>query len=106
MSPILIVVSPTKQCGKSTLLTIVFWITPRSELISNATASPIFRLIEDAKLAVPTLLLDEGDSYLKPDKEDLRGILNSGHMRAGARVFRTDKLAGAHKARRFSTWAP
>src|SRR5262249_15882670 len=97
---------PTKQCGKTTLLTIIFWITPRSDLMSNATASPIFRLIEDAKPAIPTFLLDEGDSYLKPDKEDLRGILNSGHMRAGARVTRTDRTDGGHKARRFSTWAP
>ena len=106
ISPILIVVSPTKQCGKSTLLTIVFWITPRSELISNATASPIFRLIEDAKPAVPTFLLDEGDSYLKPDKEDLRGILNSGWMRPGARAIRTERVGGGHKGYRFSTWAP
>jgi hypothetical protein len=106
ISPLLIIVSPTKQCGKSTLLTIIFWITPRSELISNATASPIFRLIEDAKPAGPTFLLDEGDSYLKPDKEDLRGILNSGWMRAGARAIRTDRVGGAHKAGRFSTWAP
>jgi 5S rRNA maturation endonuclease (ribonuclease M5) len=106
ISPLLIIVSPTKQCGKSTLLTVIYWITPHSSLISNATASPIFRLIEDAKPAVPTFLLDEGDSYLKPDKEDLRGILNSGHMRAGARVIRTDRVGGEHKAGRFSTWAP
>ena len=106
ISPLLIVVSPTKQCGKSTLLTILYWMTPRSELISNATASPIFRLIQDAKPAVPTFLLDEGDSYLKPDKEDLRGILNSGWMRAGARVIRTDDVGGERRARRFSTWAP
>jgi putative DNA primase/helicase len=105
-SPLLIVVSPTKQCGKTTLLSILLWLLPRSELISNATASPIFRLIEDAKPAVPTFLLDEGDSYLKPDKEDLRGILNSGWMRLGASVIRADKVDGAHKARRFSTWAP
>jgi hypothetical protein len=105
ISPLLIIVSPTKQCGKSTLMTILYWITPRSELISNATASPIFRLIEDAKPFVPTFLLDEGDSYLKPDKEDLRGILNSGWMRVGARVIRTDGDGKKRQARRFSTWA-
>ena len=106
ISPLLIVISPTKQCGKSTLLTVLYWMTPRSELVSNATASPIFRLIEDAKPAVPTFLLDEGDSYLKPDKEDLRGIINSGWMRAGARVIRTEGDGGKRQARRFSTWAP
>jgi 5S rRNA maturation endonuclease (ribonuclease M5) len=106
ISPILIIVSPVPQCGKSTLMTLLYWMTPRSELFSNATASPIFRLIEDAKPAIPTLLLDEGDSYLKPDKEDLRGILNSGWMHAAARVIRTegDGRSG-RKARRYSTWA-
>ncbi|MFM9848290.1 MAG: DUF3631 domain-containing protein [Hyphomicrobiaceae bacterium] len=106
ISPILIIVSPTKQCGKSTLMTLIYWITPRSELVSNVTASPIFRLIEDARPDVPTFLLDEGDSYLKPDKEDLRGILNSGWMRAGARVLRTEGDGNQRRARRFSTWAP
>ena len=106
ISPILIIVSPTKQCGKSTLMTVIYWVTPRSELISNATASPIFRLIEDAKPKVPTFLLDEGDTFITPEKEDLRGILNSGWMRAGARVIRTEGDGNKRRAKRFSTWAP
>lgn len=105
ISPLLIVVSPTKQCGKSTLLAILFWILPRSELFANATASPIFRLIEDAKPATPTFLFDEGDSYFKPDKEDLRGIINSGWMKVTARVIRTEGDGNKRRARRFSTWA-
>jgi hypothetical protein len=107
ISPILIIVSPVPQCGKTTLMTLLYWMTPRSELFSNATASPIFRLIEDAKPEFVTLLLDEGDTYLTPEKDDLRGILNSGWMRAAARVIRTegDGQSG-RKARRFSTWAP
>jgi hypothetical protein len=106
ISPLLIVVSPTKQCGKSTLLAILFWILPRSELFANATASPVFRLIEDAKPAVPAFLFDEGDSYFKPDKEDLRGIINSGWMKVTARVVRTEGDGNKRRARRFSTWAP
>jgi putative DNA primase/helicase len=106
ISPLMIVVSPTKQCGKSTLMTLLLWITPRSELVSNATASPIFRSIEDSRPDVPTFLLDEGDSFIKPDREDLRGILNSGWMRAGATVLRTESDGNIKKARRFSTWAP
>jgi hypothetical protein len=105
ISPLLIIVSPTKQCGKSTLLTILFWILQRSELFANATASPIFRLIEDAKPAVPTFLFDEGDSYFKPDKEDLRGIINSGWMKATARVIRTEGDGNKRRGQRFSTWA-
>jgi putative DNA primase/helicase len=74
ISPLLIVVSPTKQCGKSTLLAILFWILPRSELFANATASPVFRLIEDAKPAVPAFLFDEGDSYFRSCVEDFPGF--------------------------------
>ena len=49
----------------------------------------------------PTLLIDEADSFAK-DNEELRGILNSGHIKAAAHVIRNLK----HKPRRFSTWAP
>ena len=76
------------------------------ELVANATASPIFRLIEDARPAVPTFLFDEADSYFKSDKEDLRGIINSGWMKISARVIRTDGDGNQRRARYFSTWAP
>jgi hypothetical protein len=36
----------------------------------------------------------------------MRGILNSGHTRAGAYVIRTIEIGGEHIAKRFSTWAP
>src|SRR5262249_57224802 len=35
ISPFLLVVSPTKQCGKTTLLVLLFWLTPKSVLASN-----------------------------------------------------------------------
>jgi hypothetical protein len=63
-------------------------------------------LIEDARPEIPTFLLDEADSYLKPDKEELRGIINSGWLKAAARVMRTDGDGSKRKARRYSTWAP
>jgi hypothetical protein len=78
-------------------------VTPRPEFVSNATGAGIFRLIEDAGSKAPTLLLDEGDTYLKGGGQ-LRGILNSGWMRSGASVLRTD--VGNRGARRFPTWAP
>ncbi len=43
ISPLLIIVSPTPGCGKTTLLSILFFLAPRSELISNTSASAIFR---------------------------------------------------------------
>jgi putative DNA primase/helicase len=62
----------------------------------------LFRYIEDVR---PTLLMDEGESFIK-DNEEMRGILNSGHTRTGASVIRNVEVNGQYKARRFSTWAP
>jgi putative DNA primase/helicase len=98
ISPLMVLVSPTKRCGKTSVLIVLYFLTPRSELSSNITAPALFRYIEDVR---PTLLIDEADSFAK-DNEELRGILNSGHTKAAANVIRNVD----HKPRRFSTWAP
>ena len=98
ISPLMVLVSPTKRCGKTSVLIVLYFLTPRSELSSNITAPALFRYIEDVR---PTLLIDEADSFVK-DNEELRGILNSGHTKAAANVIRNID----HKPRRFSTWAP
>jgi putative DNA primase/helicase len=102
ISPFLVLVSPTKRCGKTSVLIILYYLTPRSELASNISASALFRYVEEAR---PTLLIDEADSFVK-ENEELRGILNSGHTKAAAHVIRNVEVNGEHKPRRFSTWAP
>jgi putative DNA primase/helicase len=98
----MVLVSPEKRCGKTTVLIILQFLTPRSELASNISAAAVFRHIEDER---PTLLIDEGDTFTK-DNDDVRGILNSGHIKTAAYVSRTIEAFGEHKAKRFSTWAP
>ena len=71
VSPLMVLVSPTKRCGKTSVLIVLYFLTPRSELSSNITASALLRYIEDVR---PTLLIDEADSFAK-DNEELRGIL-------------------------------
>lgn len=102
ISPFLVLVSPTKRCGKTNLLIILLYLTPRSELASNISPSALFRYVEEIR---PTLLIDEADSFVK-DNEEMRGILNSGHTKAAAHVIRNVEVSGEHKPRRFSTWAP
>jgi hypothetical protein len=102
ISPFMVLVSPTKRCGKTTVLIILYYLTPRSELASNISPSALFRYIEEIR---PTLLIDEADSFVK-DNEELRGVLNSGHTKAAANVIRTVEVNGTHTPRRFSTWAP
>jgi Protein of unknown function (DUF3631) len=102
ISPFIVLVSPTKRCGKTSALIVLYYLTPRSELASNISASAVFRYVEDVR---PTLLIDEADSFVK-DNEEIRGILNSGHTKAAAHVIRNVEVNGEHKPRRFSTWAP
>jgi putative DNA primase/helicase len=102
ISPFMVLVSPTKRCGKTSVLILLQYLTPRSELAGNITASALFRYIEAVR---PTLLIDEADSFVK-DNEELRGILNSGHTKAAANVIRNVEINGEHQPRRFSTWAP
>jgi putative DNA primase/helicase len=102
ISPFLVLVSPTKRCGKTNTLIVLFYLTPRSELASNISASALFRYVEVVR---PTLLIDEADSFVK-DNEEMRGILDSGHTKAAAYVIRNVEVNGEHKPRRFSTWAP
>ena len=73
---------------------------PKALLASNITPAAIFRVIEAEQ---PTLLIDELDSF-SDAHEELRGILNSGHRRAGAKVIRT--VGDTHEPREFSTWSP
>jgi putative DNA primase/helicase len=102
ISPSMVLVSPTKRCGKTNVLILLHYLTPRSELASNISAAALFRYIEEVH---PTLLIDEADAFVK-DNEELRGILNSGHTKTAACVIRTVEINGEHKACRFSTWAP
>jgi putative DNA primase/helicase len=100
ISPILALVSPEKRCGKTTALTILSALVPRALQASNVSAAALFRTVEKFK---PTLLVDEADTFLA-EREELRGLLNSGHFRAGARVIRIE--GEAREPRIFSTWGP
>ena len=99
-SPILLITSPTKRCGKTNLLALLTLLVPKPLSAANVTPATVFRAIERWR---PTLLIDEGDTFIS-DKSELRGVLNSGHTRSQAYVLRCvgDDLV----PKTFSTWAP
>ena len=99
-SPRLALLSPLPECGKTTALTLLGRLTVRSVLASNLSPAVVFRIIEEQR---PTLLLDECDTYMEHN-EEFRGILNSGHMRDTAAVWRC--VGEDHTPQRFDTWAP
>jgi putative DNA primase/helicase len=95
----LVITSPEKRCGKTTLLRIVAALTPKALSASNITAAALFRTVEKAR---PTLLIDEADTFLS-ENEELRGIINSGHAIDGQVI----RLVGDdHEPRAFSTFCP
>ena len=99
VSPRLSISSPTKGCGKTTLLDVLSRLVLRPLQASNVTPAATFRVIEKYK---PCLLIDEADTFLGVNDE-LRGILNSGHRKGGAVLRVTgDDL----EPRQFATFAP
>lgn len=101
VSPILVIKSPAMRCGKTTTILLLEALVPRPLVASNMTAAIVFRLVEKYR---PTLLMDEADTWVAKDNQELRGLLNSGHRRGGATAFRIE--GESREPRLFSTWAP
>lgn len=101
-TPRLAIRSPTKRCGKSTLLEVVEALAHRPMQSGSISASGAFRVVE--AMAPLTLLLDETDTFLA-NNEELRGVLNSGFHRSGF-VVRVVEKDGEHMPVQFATFAP
>ena len=100
ISPRLVLSSPEKRCGKTTVLAVIRGLIPRPLSTDNITGPALFRLIEKWK---PTILIDEADTFLL-GKKDLHGLLNSGYRMDSVGVFRCE--GKDHDIRQYSTWAP
>jgi putative DNA primase/helicase len=100
ISPILAAISPEKRCGKSTLLSTIAVLAPKPMHSVNMSTSVLFRVVEKYS---PTVLIDEGDAYLT-DNEELRGIINGGHNRLTAYVWRS--VGDDFEPTKFTVWAP
>lgn len=100
ITPRLAILSPEKRCGKTTLLKVLGALVRRPLQTTNVTTAALFRTIEKFE---PTLLVDEADTFLA-EREELRGILNTGHDRQGAEIVRC--VGEELEVRCFKTWAP
>jgi hypothetical protein len=108
VAPKLVVKSSVMRSGKSRL----------GEVLERTVAGPILvaggirpaALLRIIEIRAPTLLLDEMDALLKGNRElreTLRGIMNSGFSRAGARhIMNVPTPGGGWEPREFSTWCP
>ncbi len=104
---LLIILSPTKRCGKTRLQEILTKLTPRPQTMSGVSAAALARLVEEHR---PTILIDEFDAAANGNREmaeSLRGQLNSSFNKSGAYVLKSVPLpGGGWEVRKFSTWAP
>jgi putative DNA primase/helicase len=98
-SPRLLITSPQKRCGKTTLRGVVQRLVPAPLPAENITTAALFRAIEAAQ---PTVLLDEADRFLQ-NNEELVGVINAGHTCDG-QVIRT--VGDGHEVRGFSVSCP
>jgi putative DNA primase/helicase len=98
VAALLVVTSPEKRCGKTTVLRLLNRLCYRPLPTSNISPSALFRSVEKW---YPTLLIDENDTFHRQSHE-LRGIINSGHERDQAYVIRN--VGDTHEPRKFSTW--
>ena len=96
----LLINSPQKRCGKTTLLMLLEALVLRGLTSSGVSGASIYRVVDQFQ---PCMLLDEADTYMKQD-EYIRGIVNAGHTRRLAFVSRMD--GEPMKFTRFSTWSP
>jgi putative DNA primase/helicase len=84
ITPRLAIVSPTKRCGKTTVLKLLGALACKPLGAASLTPAVLYRVVE---AYAPTILVDEADTFLA-EQDELRGILNAGHDRHSAVVPR------------------
>lgn len=102
--PLLIITSPEKRCGKTRTLRIIGKLVHKPIISSNISTSALFRMIDKKH---PTLLIDEADSFLIDGRNEMINILNSGHTRDAAYVYRSvPSKSDDWEPKKFSAWSP
>ncbi|WP_454742190.1 DUF3631 domain-containing protein [Cupriavidus necator] len=99
--PILLINAPEKACGKTQLLTVTGNLVPKPAQAAGISPSVLFRMIEKYQ---PTLLVDEIETVLTREAEELRGLMNAGHTRDSAFVWRSVAVGDDFEPKRFNVF--
>lgn len=92
-APRLLIISPEKRCGKTTLLQLLEMLCYRAWSVGNCTPAVLYKVIEQEQ---PTVLMDEADSFFNSNN-DMRNIINVGFQnkfgvaRSGGKNFEAIK---------------
>jgi Protein of unknown function (DUF3631) len=105
-TPYVVVTSPVKGCGKTTLgLKIAKLLAHNPKASSNASGAALFRSLEGEE----TFLLDETDGIWKGNgerAEDIRTILNAGFSRGEGKVIRCVGTGASQTVSEFPVFGP
>jgi len=101
IAPYLSVTSPTRRCGKTVLMTLLYWLCRRGKKSDSMSKPAIYRSVDTEW---PTLVLDEVGWVLDP-KDERQGILCGGFERNGY-VEVCEGEGTSITTRLFSTFCP
>ena len=87
--PKLIITAPVKEAGKTRLSSTLGHMACRGLFFANMSPAIMYRVIEQCQ---PTMVIAEADAWLA-DNDELRGLINAGHERDEAFVWRMEKDA-------------
>jgi hypothetical protein len=99
ITPRLVLVSPVRGCGKTTLLALLELLVAEPYRTDDVTAAAIYHQLDCRPKT--TLLIDEADNLGLPGNRVLRSLFNSGHRRGGG----ISRFAHG-ESRKFPTFAP
>ena len=101
ITPYLSITSPTKRCGKTVLMTLLYWLSCRGKKTDSMSKAAIYRSVDGEK---PTLVLDEV-GWVVDLKDERQNVLCGGFERNGyAEVCEGEGTAIT--TRLFSTYCP
>jgi hypothetical protein len=100
ITPYLAITSPTPRCGKTVLMTMLYWLCCRAKKTDSMSKAVIYRSVDADR---PTLVLDEV-SWCSLDDERA-GIVNGGFERNGF-VETCEGEGAAIKPKRWATYCP
>ena len=100
-SPIILITSPERECGKSRVIDMLVSLTSNPDRTDNSSAAVLYNTISDTS---PTLLVDEFDGLPKEQKIAISNVLKSGFHRTGS----TKRMVGSNyeNVRTFKTYCP
>jgi putative DNA primase/helicase len=101
ITPYLAITSPARRCGKTVLMTLLYWLCWRGKKNDSMSKAAIYRSVEHDR---PTLILDEVN-WVVDQRDERQNILCGGFERNGHAEI-CEEIDGNYVPLLFSTYCP